>query len=542
MKSAAAASHSSRRAVNRIRIVGNNGQESFVELPFFSGDSKAARTVPSLKHATSVADAKPGPAPVSTPNPSCGTREKAKRDARAEKEAQRLRNERMAAEAKRLREEKAAPEAKRLREEMRATEAKRLSEEEVACEVMMHGALAASSRAASVAQSVKGSKSSSKVSEKQYPGVFDRTPVSVVSSTTSLSKSASVQQQSQVNAEPNQATSSRSKPLTDDGWQEVGLGTYDAAGSNGGGSKQSEGRQQHKSKISAPVSLRPTPRDRESAPRAAGPSRRRRTSNPASHESPYRDPSDHSKHWAREAPHTGGTKLRPSAATADSFPIAFPPPSNHPYSHLKQHSSGGFGQAVEGPTVFAGHGWISPHPLSEAPTWAREEPEPVIHLPPRAALRTESGIETMSYKEWLAVQKQTDSVSGSKVHTVRSSLRRGAGNMSGRQDAGLERRNFSRTSSHASRRYGGGSWGGSWGHRAVDDERLSTYRTPTVKTESEQGSSGQKHTSVRSRTYGSMVAQEVRDEDGNAKTQLKMPWDEQVERQASPHGSNDMFF
>ena len=150
--------------------------------------------------------------------------------------------------------------------------------------------------------------------------------------------------------------------------------------------------------------------------------------------------------------------------TYDSFPIAFPPPSNHPYPQLQQQSSGGFGPAVQGPTIFAGRGWISPHPLSEAPTWAREEPDPVIQLPSGAAL-PESGVETMTYEEWLAVQNQTDShtartgsrAASSKVHTVVSS----ANNRSGRSETGGNgggRRNFSLTESHASRQYAGGNW------------------------------------------------------------------------------------
>ncbi|SMR59910.1 unnamed protein product [Zymoseptoria tritici ST99CH_3D1] len=53
------------------------------------------------------------------------------------------------------------------------------------------------------------------------------------------------------------------------------------------------------------------------------------------------------------------------------------------------------------PTVFAGKGWISPHPLSRSPTDLRSPPAPMIILPSQADPQG----ATMTYEEWQAIQE-----------------------------------------------------------------------------------------------------------------------------------------
>jgi hypothetical protein len=62
-----------------------------------------------------------------------------------------------------------------------------------------------------------------------------------------------------------------------------------------------------------------------------------------------------------------------------------------------------------------------------------------------------------------------------------------------------------------------------------------------VKTESAAGSS-QQHSLTRSDVGGDVEAEEVQDEDGNAKVQLRMPWDKPPSRQASVSPSDAFFF
>ena len=67
------------------------------------------------------------------------------------------------------------------------------------------------------------------------------------------------------------------------------------------------------------------------------------------------------------------------------------------------------------PTVFAGRGWISPHPLSVAPSWVSNPPPPqrAIRLPPGHRWTSNGGTpppawqETMTYEQWRAVQQES---------------------------------------------------------------------------------------------------------------------------------------
>jgi hypothetical protein len=62
-----------------------------------------------------------------------------------------------------------------------------------------------------------------------------------------------------------------------------------------------------------------------------------------------------------------------------------------------------------------------------------------------------------------------------------------------------------------------------------------------VKTESAAGSS-QQHSLKRSSVGDDVEAEEVQDEDGNAKVQLRMPWDNPPNRQANASPSDAFFF
>ena len=142
---------------------------------------------------------------------------------------------------------------------------------------------------------------------------------------------------------------------------------------------------------------------------------------------------------------------------------------NHPFAPLRQDSPP--------PTVFAGRGWISPHPLSEASSH-REEPQRSIVLPGMQ----ERGPTTLTYQDWKTMQQASGSPARPAVHQM--------------QQAGVLHRNFSRTESEERRTYEAGSWG-----------RRKDYRSPLA-------GSGEGRLPI--------VKEEV--EDG--KVQLKMPWDQ----------------
>ena len=549
VRSVAAASNASKRTTNRVRIVGKNGEESCVELPFIPQSTKPASAARPIKAASPIVAKNPEPAAVFTPKPAEYTKEKKQQNEAAEKEAKRLRDERMVAEAKQFRDKQAAADAKRLHEERTAAEAKRAAErkaaeearkletERLSAEVMMHGALPVSSRAAAVARSAKGSKSSSKVSEKRCPAVFDpvSNPVTIASSTTSVSKARSVQQeQAQRSGGLSQRTgaaSAQSRPQTVGGWQEVGLGTYEAAASNADRSQRSNRPASVVQNAGPPNWRGGRLASLKGSFGPAVPSHTSPTSNPGMLKSPQRSPptarSQLSNHSNLASQNRSQQRSRATLATIDSFPIAFPPLSHH---YTSQHQpNNAFSPTREGgPTVFAGRGWISPHPLSEAPTWARSEPDPMIQLPRGASLRSvgaakRASIETMTYEEWLRVQEETNSLaSASKVRTVQSLSHAGSHRMNESDVADEDRRNISRTSSHVSRHYGGGSWG--YRGAGVGTEGSGNYRAPTVKTESER-SSLQRQASVSNGRRSGVGAEQYVGEDGNVKAQLPMPWD-----------------
>jgi hypothetical protein len=459
-------------------------------------------------------------------------KEKKKREAIVEREAKRLREERMAADA--MEKKKRVAAAKK--------EAKRLREERMAAEAMMHGALPPSSNISSAARSAKPSKSSSGVSEQQSSRVFDITSkaASVASSVTSVAKTASVREISPQGGLEN-GSKARSSQSSVAGWQQVGFGTSEPATSNKDKSKSPGDNIQPQPKEASRKLIPPASTSHRPMPDVAANYHRSSASKPASFQYSYRHSSNTQKlsteqyeveeQPAQETPRSEHTKSRTSSASVDSFPLAVPQSSNHLSPHLWQQSDIGIRTEPQGPTVFAGRGWISPHPLSEAPTWVREEPDPVIQLPSGAAIRTESGVETMTYEEWLAVQNHANSTvgwraAGSNIQaTGSSSHNRAEERMLGARTQ-FGQNNISITESQATRQYAGGSWG----FRAGGPSGQGDYRTPTVKMESAV-SRGKDNASQRSNATGNAgAAVSIQDDGGNAKTWLEMPWDKEASR------------
>lgn len=94
------------------------------------------------------------------------------------------------------------------------------------------------------------------------------------------------------------------------------------------------------------------------------------------------------------------------------------------------------------PTVFAGRGWISPHPLSRSPSAVRSPPQSHISLP-----RDDDffGGATVTYQDWKAMQEKdsevrrnfskTESVVSSRVKAVAASIARSGSQASARPSA-----------------------------------------------------------------------------------------------------------
>ncbi|KAK5741730.1 hypothetical protein LTR17_003721 [Elasticomyces elasticus] len=103
--------------------------------------------------------------------------------------------------------------------------------------------------------------------------------------------------------------------------------------------------------------------------------------------------------------------------------------SSSPHEHAFNGNGLGSQNGREEPTVFAGKGWISPHPLSVAPTRFASPPQSHISLP----FTTPHGRE-MSYEDWKAVQdgqvehkrfSRAESVVGGQILAVAESIARG---------------------------------------------------------------------------------------------------------------------
>ncbi|KAK4953979.1 Dephospho-CoA kinase cab5 [Elasticomyces elasticus] len=138
--------------------------------------------------------------------------------------------------------------------------------------------------------------------------------------------------------------------------------------------------------------------------------------------------------WLREAsPHN----LNRHSSARDPKPTSvlkvLSPLINDKSSSTREHAFNGNGlgsqNGREEPTVFAGKGWISPHPLSVAPTRFASPPQSHISLP----FTTPHGRE-MSYEDWKAVQdgqvehkrfSRAESKVSGQILTVAESIARG---------------------------------------------------------------------------------------------------------------------
>ncbi|KAK3658757.1 putative ribokinase [Elasticomyces elasticus] len=137
------------------------------------------------------------------------------------------------------------------------------------------------------------------------------------------------------------------------------------------------------------------------------------------------------KAWVRQA------SLHNLSRARDPIPASvlkvLSPLINDTSSSTREHAFNGNGlgsqNGREEPTVFAGKGWISPHPLSVAPTRFASPPQSHISLP----FTTPHGRE-MSYEDWKAVQdgqvehkrfSRAESVVGGQILAVAESIARG---------------------------------------------------------------------------------------------------------------------
>ncbi|KAK3111308.1 hypothetical protein LTR53_013577 [Teratosphaeriaceae sp. CCFEE 6253] len=132
--------------------------------------------------------------------------------------------------------------------------------------------------------------------------------------------------------------------------------------------------------------------------------------------------------WAQLATPDDGPGLQPAKHKAQS------PRNEGPSSSAHEHAFNGGGSGfreVNQPksTVFAGHGWISPHPLSLAPSSIASPPQSHIVLPSTALHGRE-----MSYEDWKAMQEskvghklfpRAGSAVSSQVMAVAESITRG---------------------------------------------------------------------------------------------------------------------
>ncbi|TKA29525.1 hypothetical protein B0A50_03538 [Salinomyces thailandicus] len=115
------------------------------------------------------------------------------------------------------------------------------------------------------------------------------------------------------------------------------------------------------------------------------------------------------------------------------------PPSQAPKGNVPSRKSGKPG-GTDSPTIFAGKGWITPHPLSCAPSPFASPPQSHINL-------QEGEDDVMTYEDWKAMQNvqsskrqhrnysRTESVVSKKVHDLAASIVRNTGEASARAGA-----------------------------------------------------------------------------------------------------------
>lgn len=420
------ASHTSQQIRHMVRIVGKNGEELFAEMPRMRYGSRQG------SHQPERAQNRTAGRKAITPEEPVDNG--AKRDADAAKIAKQMREQRLQQDGVK---------------QQRAERAKS------AANVIMSGALPAASRVSShkPAASIRSAKSSARSSGLALGGIFGDTskPPSVASSKTSLQASQRAgSAQSQPKSSQHPQSSQRDKSSFN-GWQEVGAGVFQTAVSVGQKPSRSESR-------------RPSP--------------------VASIHSSHREAimneerSRQSGQTVRTASHI---LLRQSLRQSEQWK------SN---VSISQHSSNAIPTTNHSPTIYAGRGWISPHPLSVAPTEFQETPEQAIRIPSRNG--GPGGETTMTFREWRELQ--------------------------GSEEMQTTRRSYSRSTSGA-----GSHPPGSWGHRNAGEDvsgrsgvSQGVYRSPMAE-------------SVRSGNGSAQTYQHpfdgAREVDGQ--TYLRMPWDDQ---------------
>ncbi|PIA91984.1 hypothetical protein CB0940_09513 [Cercospora beticola] len=136
----------------------------------------------------------------------------------------------------------------------------------------------------------------------------------------------------------------------------------------------------------------------------------------------------------------GSAQHSPSVKQADEPPL--PPLPDSPLSRKN------YRQAKPELTIFAGKGWISPHPLSRSSTEYASSPQSRIMLPSEAF---PTGA-TMSYEEWKQMQEHGLRLRHNHSITESSRTQNGLYHDDRYRHAAWEGREFPRTSSHRSER------------------------------------------------------------------------------------------
>ncbi|KAK5736362.1 hypothetical protein LTR17_007526 [Elasticomyces elasticus] len=243
--------------------------------------------------------------------------------------------------------------------------------------------------------------------------------------------------------------------------------------------------------------------------------------------------------WVRQAsPHN----LSRHSSARDPNPASvlkvLSPLINDKSSSTREHAFNGNGlgsqNGREEPTVFAGKGWISPHPLSVAPTRFASPPQSHISLP----FTTPHGRE-MSYEDWKAVQdgqiehkrfsRAESIVSGQILAVAESIARGGSGRMSGRGSVAGSQVYHKATveSGHGSRR------SGSRGSAKPVSEAYGWNVLPGFDGTSEEMAPASEISGSAYRRYlENIVSQNRSGRSAEAQNpgQLVMPWDGQEER------------
>jgi len=160
------------------------------------------------------------------------------------------------------------------------------------------------------------------------------------------------------------------------------------------------------------------------------------------------------------------------------------------------------GTVQDYPTLFAGTGWISPHPLSRVASEVEPRPQPSIKIPSRNGMQ--EGV-TMTYDEWRSMRHGANAYAHNEC------------------DDALSYRSAARKSSPRSTDEAGRRYQGSWGPRGSSAQptqldrgagRAASYRSPTVGSNRSGGSE---------KTY-EHAFEETGSQEGW--TQLRMPWDQ----------------